>query len=172
MLCPALADLKTGESTVLAEGRDFYTSPRLNADSTKVTSRCMAGEYGRDHIKLWCCHLSFSDVCASRAVCIPCCVEHDSPGALMCGCSWRGCATTTPTCRGTTRSCGWRTSARPASCPSSARCFRVWCCTHSTRCMYARVTCNVVQPRPTLHVFLCACIVECGCAAASTVEAK
>ena len=37
-----LVDLKTGESTVLAEGRDFYTSPRLDADSTKVTSWCIA----------------------------------------------------------------------------------------------------------------------------------
>jgi dipeptidyl aminopeptidase/acylaminoacyl peptidase len=33
-------DLKTGESTVLAEGRDFYTSPRLNADSTKLAWVC------------------------------------------------------------------------------------------------------------------------------------
>lgn len=31
------ADLKTGESTVLAEGRDFYSAPRLNADSTNAS---------------------------------------------------------------------------------------------------------------------------------------
>lgn len=33
-------DLKTGQSTVLAEGRDFYAAPRLNADSTKLVWIC------------------------------------------------------------------------------------------------------------------------------------
>ena len=76
MLCPALADLKTGKSTVLAEGRDFYTSPRLNADSTKVTSRCMAGEYGRDHINQ---AVVLSPVIL-RCLRIPCCVH-----PMLCG---------------------------------------------------------------------------------------
>lgn len=36
LVCPS-TDLKTGESTVLAEGRDFYSAPRLNANSTKAS---------------------------------------------------------------------------------------------------------------------------------------